>query len=54
MARDTGPAEPGYAADCLQRPLRSRFQRRLTPSVRVRPLTGEGIDSARIYAWIVA
>jgi hypothetical protein len=28
------PAEPGGAGDGLQRPLRSRFQPRLTPSVR--------------------
>jgi hypothetical protein len=27
------PAEPRRPADCLQRPLRSRFRQRLTPSV---------------------
>ena len=31
---DTSPAEPRRAADCLQRPLRSRFRQQLTPSVR--------------------
>jgi hypothetical protein len=29
-----GPAEQGFAADCLQRPLRSRFRQQLTPGVR--------------------
>jgi hypothetical protein len=27
------PAEPRRAADCLQRPLRSRFRQQLTPGV---------------------
>src|SRR5713226_6672142 len=29
-----GPAEQRHGADCLQRPLRSRFRQRLMPSVR--------------------
>jgi hypothetical protein len=31
----TSPAEQQRAADCLQRPLRSRFRQQLTPSVRL-------------------
>ena len=34
-------AEQGFAADRLQRPLRARFQRRLTPSVSVSNFTAE-------------
>jgi hypothetical protein len=30
-----GRAEQGCAADCFQRPLRSRFRQRLKPSVRL-------------------
>jgi hypothetical protein len=33
-AHGTLPAEPSTAADALQRPLRSRFQARLSASVR--------------------
>ena len=34
-----GGAEPRRAADCLQRPLRSRFRQQLTPGVRLRYCT---------------
>jgi hypothetical protein len=40
-------------ADRFQRTLlrRSRFQRRLTPSVRVRPLTAQEIVLKENYTW---
>jgi len=44
-------AEHRRAGDGFQRPLRSRFQPRLTPSVRVRPLTVQQIVLAKNHTW---